>query len=62
MVYRYAGKILYVNLTTREYWTKDLDVDYVRPIVSGAGLGIRILTQRLIPSLLRIRLSSQWGR
>ncbi len=51
MGYGYSGRILYVDLTTKEFWTKELAVDYVRPVIGGAGLGIRILMDEVNPKV-----------
>ena len=51
MVYGYAGKILYVNLSTKEACIKDLDIDYVHPVIGGAGLGIKMLYEEVNPKI-----------
>ncbi|MBS7647459.1 aldehyde ferredoxin oxidoreductase family protein [Candidatus Bathyarchaeota archaeon] len=49
MAHGYAGKILCVDLSTREVYTKNLDADYVYPVIGGAGLGIKILYDEVDP-------------
>ncbi|MCX8177992.1 MAG: aldehyde ferredoxin oxidoreductase family protein [Candidatus Bathyarchaeota archaeon] len=51
MVYGYAGRILYVNLSSSEFYIKDLDVDYVYPVIGGAGLGIKLLYEEVNPNV-----------
>jgi len=51
MVYGYAGKILYVNLSTGQIYSKDLDLDYVYPVIGGVGLGIRLLLDEVDPKV-----------
>ncbi|MEM2320474.1 MAG: aldehyde ferredoxin oxidoreductase family protein [Candidatus Bathyarchaeia archaeon] len=51
MVYGYAGKILYVNLENGRIHAKDLDINYVYPVIGGAGLGIRLLLDEVRPDV-----------
>ncbi|MEM3601768.1 MAG: aldehyde ferredoxin oxidoreductase N-terminal domain-containing protein, partial [Candidatus Bathyarchaeia archaeon] len=51
MVFGYAGKILYINLTNKEAFSRDLDSGYVRPVIGGAGLGIKILHNMVNPNV-----------
>ena len=50
-LFGYAGKILYVDLSSREIYEKELDIDYVHPVIGGAGLGIRILYDEVKPNI-----------
>ncbi len=49
MVFGYAGKILYVNLSKKESFSRNLESGYVRPVIGGAGLGIKILHDMVDP-------------
>lgn len=51
MIYGYAGRILYVNLSKNEAYVKELNVDYVYPVIGGAGLGIKILYEEVDPNV-----------
>lgn len=50
-MYGYQGKILNVNLSTEEVNEEELNIDYVHPVVGGAGLAIRILYDKARPGI-----------
>jgi aldehyde:ferredoxin oxidoreductase len=43
------GRILHVNLSTGERFDEELEVDYVYPVIGGAGLGIKLLYDKVKP-------------
>ena len=45
----YMGKILRVDLTTGEVVWEDLDPDFARLFLGGAGLGVRLAYDRIDP-------------
>ena len=38
----YAGKILYIDLTSRTIETKSLDLEFARKYIGGLGFGTKI--------------------
>jgi aldehyde:ferredoxin oxidoreductase len=50
-LFGYAGKILYVDLSTKEINEEELDLDYAYPVIGGAGLGIKLLYDKVKPEL-----------
>jgi aldehyde:ferredoxin oxidoreductase len=44
-MYAYAGKILHVNLTTKQVWTEPLNEAAAKLYIGGLGLGINLLME-----------------
>lgn len=51
MVKGYAGKILYINLSTREVAEEILVEDICRKFIGGYGIGVKILYDRMQPGV-----------
>ena len=49
--YGYAGKILYVNLSSGKINTEPLDMDLARKYIGGCGIGERMLCDMLKPGI-----------
>lgn len=47
----YAGKVLWVDLTSGRNWTEPLDQEVARRFIGGKGLGAHLLTERLDPGV-----------
>ena len=47
--YGYAGKILYVDLTSRQFWTEPLDMVMAKKYLGGCGIGQRLFYDLLKP-------------
>ena len=45
----YAGKLLFVDLTTKAITEESPDEAFYRSIVGGTGLGARVLYERMVP-------------
>jgi len=49
--YGYAGKILYIDLTTGQYRTEPLDMSMAKKFIGGCGIGERLLYDILKPGI-----------
>ena len=47
----YVGKVLRVNLSTKEISTEDLNMDYAKDYIGGRGLGLRMLMDEIDPTV-----------
>jgi len=47
----YVGKVLRVNLTSKEISTEDLNLDYAKEYIGGRGLGLRMLMDEICPEV-----------
>jgi aldehyde:ferredoxin oxidoreductase len=51
MPFGYAGKLLFVDLTTGEFSEESPDEEFFRMWVGGTGLGVRVLMERTRPGI-----------